>query len=156
MAENLSDLIEYFIKERFSEENYLELRRSEVAEHFNCVPSQINYVLSTRFSREHGYIVETKRGGGGCIRIYRVISNNKHEVSPILSVLQLSEGKLFSMHTARIVLNSLYEQDEISEKDFRMIMTAISDNALRYVDSRTRDIVRTDILRGMLLELERN
>ena len=69
----ISDLIAAFIRESLEEtDGVLELQRSDLAERFNCVPSQINYVMSTRFSPEHGYIVESRRGGGGYIRIRRV------------------------------------------------------------------------------------
>ena len=69
----LSDTIEQFIKTMLVEETQeIELKRNELAEYFNCAPSQINYVLSTRFTPDHGYIIESRRGGGGCIRIFRM------------------------------------------------------------------------------------
>ena len=70
----LSDTIESFIKQMLgaSEENGVELKRNELAEYFGCAPSQINYVLATRFTPDHGYVVESHRGGGGCIRIVHV------------------------------------------------------------------------------------
>ena len=68
----ISDNIENFIRELFGAENSIELRRNELASYFNCVPSQINYVIQTRFTTERGYIVESRRGGGGHIRITRV------------------------------------------------------------------------------------
>ena len=65
----MSDVIEEFIKDLFEEDNnnYIEIQRNELAQHFNCVPSQINYVISTRFKPSQGYYVESKRGGGGNI-----------------------------------------------------------------------------------------
>ena len=69
----ISDLIASFIRDSLDDANgVLELQRNDLAERFHCVPSQINYVMSTRFSPEHGYIVESRRGGGGYIRITRV------------------------------------------------------------------------------------
>ena len=68
----LSDSIEQFIKELMCEEAHIELRRNELAQHFGCAPSQINYVLATRFSVDHGYIIESRRGGGGYVRIVRM------------------------------------------------------------------------------------
>lgn len=60
----MSDMIEEFIKELFNEDDeYIEIQRNDLAEHFNCVPSQINYVISTRFKPSQGYYVESKRGG---------------------------------------------------------------------------------------------
>ena len=71
-----SDLIARFIMEALdNEEGIAELQRSMIANRFGCVPSQINYVISTRFSPEHGYVVESRRGGGGYIRIKRVRSS---------------------------------------------------------------------------------
>ena len=70
----LSDSIEHFIKELMREDAHIELRRNELAQHFGCAPSQINYVLATRFSLDHGYIIESRRGGGGYVRILRMQS----------------------------------------------------------------------------------
>ena len=67
----LSDSIERFIKELMEEDAQIELKRNELAQHFGCAPSQINYVLATRFSVDHGYIIESRRGGGGFVRIVR-------------------------------------------------------------------------------------
>ena len=68
----LSDTIEKFIKDLMEEETHVELRRNELAQHFGCAPSQINYVLATRFSVDHGYVIESRRGGGGFVRIVRM------------------------------------------------------------------------------------
>ena len=69
----LSDAIEQFIKTMLTQEApEVELKRNELAEYFNCAPSQINYVLATRFTPDHGYIIESRRGGGGYIRIFRM------------------------------------------------------------------------------------
>ena len=68
----LSDNIEQFIKELMCEDTRVELKRNELAQHFGCAPSQINYVLATRFSVDHGYIIESRRGGGGYVRIVRM------------------------------------------------------------------------------------
>ena len=68
----VSDLIEEFIKDLFDENEYIEIQRTDLAQQFNCVPSQINYVISTRFKPSQGYYVESKRGGGGCIKIKKV------------------------------------------------------------------------------------
>ena len=69
----ISDTIAEFINELLRDESSTEVQRAELASRFNCVPSQINYVISTRFSPERGYIVESRRGGGGYIRIIRVM-----------------------------------------------------------------------------------
>ena len=73
----ISDLIEDFIKDMLKTENELEIQRNELAEHFNCVPSQINYVISTRFKPSQGYYVESRRGGGGHITIKKIHITSK-------------------------------------------------------------------------------
>ena len=77
----LSDSIEDFIKALMADETpEIELRRNELAEHFQCAPSQINYVLATRFTPDHGYVIESRRGGGGYIRIVRMASSGREEL----------------------------------------------------------------------------
>ena len=71
---SISDIIEEYLKQILGESSQIEIRRSEIANHFDVVPSQINYVIKTRFTIQHGYLVQSKRGGGGYIRIER--SNN--------------------------------------------------------------------------------
>ena len=75
----MSDMIEEFIKELFDDEDYIEIQRNDLAEHFNCVPSQINYVISTRFKPSQGYYVESKRGGGGHISIRKVNTTKRNQ-----------------------------------------------------------------------------
>ena len=76
----ISDTIERFIREMLGEDESIELKRNELANHFNCVPSQINYVISTRFTTERGYSVESRRGGGGYIKITRVGRNSNNAI----------------------------------------------------------------------------
>ena len=85
----LSDSIERFIKELMEEGSQIEVRRNELAQHFGCAPSQINYVLATRFSVDHGYIIESRRGGGGYVRIVRM--------------RERGEGNLCLLYTSRCV-----------------------------------------------------
>ena len=83
----LSDTIEHFIKELMTqEEPEVELRRNELAEYFSCAPSQINYVLATRFTPDNGYIIESRRGGGGYIRIVRIVRSLSVIAVPPISV----------------------------------------------------------------------
>ena len=71
-SRNMTDIIEAYLKEFLKHQEHVEIKRSDIAEHFDCVPSQINYVIKTRFTQEHGYLVESKRGGGGYIRILKI------------------------------------------------------------------------------------
>ncbi len=70
---NISDIIEQYLKQviDLSNNNVIEIKRNEIADRFECVPSQINYVINTRFTLERGFVVESKRGGGGYIRIIK-------------------------------------------------------------------------------------
>src|SRR5699024_8296088 len=91
---NITDIIERYLKEHFKlkGKNVIEIKRNEIAEQFQCVPSQINYVINTRFTEEKGYMIESKRGGGGYIRIIRIKHQDKSEL--IDSVIKLIQPKV--------------------------------------------------------------
>jgi transcriptional regulator of stress and heat shock response len=96
---NISDIIEGYLKEALElhGQGLIEIKRSELAEHFQCVPSQINYVINTRFTAERGYLVESKRGGGGYIRIVRVETHSK---SALFDELQKHLQTMISQNAA--------------------------------------------------------
>ena len=77
---NTSDSIEEYIKTILAQAGMVELKRSELADVFQVVPSQINYVIKTRFTESRGYIVESKRGGGGYIRIGKIEFSDRHQM----------------------------------------------------------------------------
>src|SRR5216110_1707701 len=107
---NISDIIESYLKHvlELSEEDLVEIKRSEVADKFQCVPSQINYVINTRFTIERGYIVESKRGGGGYIRIIKVHSyDHAHLIDQLLSLI---EGRI-PQNNAEDVIYRLVEEE---------------------------------------------
>ena len=107
----ISDVIAGFIQEALDEANgVLELQRSDLAQRFGCVPSQINYVMSTRFSPEHGYIVESRRGGGGYIRITRVRMDRQELLMHIIG----SIGDELDSHSARALLTNLVQADALA------------------------------------------
>ena len=106
----ISDVIAGFIQEALDEANgVLELQRSDLAQRFGCVPSQINYVMSTRFSPEHGYIVESRRGGGGYIRITRVRMDRQELLMHIIG----SIGDELDSHSARALLTNLVQSEAL-------------------------------------------
>ncbi|MCQ2467393.1 MAG: CtsR family transcriptional regulator [Clostridia bacterium] len=148
----LVDVIEMMIKEMLDENNgSATISRSDLAERANCVPSQITYVLSTRFSSGNGYIVESRRGGGGQITISRAnlfVTKNEY----IQFVLDSINGDL-TQQQAKILLESMISRGAITVHDGNIIMTAVSDRALAKVDSDIRSIVRADIFRNALVGL---
>lgn len=144
----ISDMIAAFIRAELEDtDGVLELQRSDLAQRFHCVPSQINYVMSTRFSPEHGYIVESRRGGGGYIRISRV-----HVDRPTLLMHFINSiGSEIEMQSALAIAQNLYETEAISQETARMLQIVLSDAALRSVPRPARDVLRADLMRQILI-----
>ena len=144
----VTDRIEAFINELMrqqdSGEEWLEIGRNELASIFGCVPSQINYVISTRFSPEKGYAVQSKRGGGGCIRIRRVQSGGG--VAEVIDRI----GTAVDEQTARAVVEYLHERGDISKKSGEIILAATCDASIP-VQNPHRNIIRASILKNALL-----
>ena len=141
------DVIAGFINETLREDGTAELQRSELANRFNCVPSQINYVISTRFSPERGYIVESRRGGGGYIRIRRVRMDPKQLVMHTVNAI----GDAVDANTATALLSNLLAGGAVSEQEARLMLAATGGAALRPVEPVQRDTVRAAILKQMLV-----
>ncbi len=145
----LSDMLTEYIMEMLGESGDAEIKRNELANHFGCVPSQINYVLTSRFTPEQGYIVESRRGGGGYIRITRVSTDKSATLMHIVN----SVGNSLDKMTAEVMINNLLSIGAISEDVARLLASALSDRALAPVDIRGRDIVRASIFKNMILTL---
>jgi transcriptional regulator CtsR len=146
----ISDLIAGFIQDALDEANgVLELQRSDLAQRFGCVPSQINYVMSTRFSPEHGYIVESRRGGGGYIRIRRVQMDRQ---TLLMHVINSIGGELDG-RSARAILTNLAQSEAVAPAAAQTALCALSDSALRTVPKDRRDALRADILKQILIHL---
>ncbi|MBE7005393.1 MAG: CtsR family transcriptional regulator [Ruminococcaceae bacterium] len=144
----ISDVIASFIREALEDaDGVVELQRNDLAERFHCVPSQINYVMSTRFSPEHGYIVESRRGGGGYIRITRVQVDRP---TLLMSVINSIGGDIDARSASAIVRN-LSDAGALSEESAGLILTALSDAALRSVAPMQRGAVRADLMRQLLI-----
>lgn len=148
---NLSDLIEEYILNLMEEEsqNYIRLKRADIASHFNCVPSQINYVISTRFIPKYGFYVESKRGGGGCIKINRVCLDKQEYIS---NILENMESKM-SQKVVNIYLQNLLSYNIIDQKTAKVISAATSDNSLQNVDILSKDRVRADIFKNLVINI---
>lgn len=149
---NISDIIENYLKEvlEMSEKSLVEIKRSEVADKFECVPSQINYVINTRFTIEKGYVVESKRGGGGFIRIMKVQSHDyAHLIDQLLSLIQTR----IPQSSAEDVIYRLVEEKVINGREAK-IMLSVIDRSVLYLDLPYRDELRARILKAMLTTLK--
>lgn len=145
----MSDIIEEFIKNLLNEtDGFIEIRRNELADYFNCVPSQINYVISTRFGPAQGYYVESKRGGGGCIKIKKINITKSNYLMHIITNI----GDKISSNEVDIFVNNFLNYKIISEKDARLLKAATSDNVLS-IPLDLKDKIRANIFKNMLLNL---
>lgn len=138
----LSDVIEEFIKSMIegTEMGSVEIQRNELAGQFNCVPSQINYVISTRFSPDKGYFVESRRGGGGCIKICRIHFDNQSD-KYLMHVLA-EMGESISQRNAEIFVNNFCQQGVLTDREGKIMMAALSDTGLKEVPAELRDRAR--------------
>lgn len=146
----MSDIIEEFIKDLFDDENEaIEIQRNELAEHFNCVPSQINYVISTRFKPSQGYYVESRRGGGGHITIKKVNNTKDDYIMHIINNI----GQNLSSNEVDILISDFLSYNIIDKKEARLLKVATSDNVLG-LPKNIKDEVRARIFKNMLLNIE--
>ncbi|WP_164218683.1 CtsR family transcriptional regulator [Virgibacillus sp. YIM 98842] len=149
---NISDVIERYLKQilKAQGKNVIEIKRSEIADQFQCVPSQINYVINTRFTVEKGYIVESKRGGGGYIRIIKVVHQDKSElIDEIIAMIQPT----VTQQVALDVLNRLVEEELITEREMKIMASVMDRNVLAF-QLPLRDEIRTRLLTTMLSTLK--
>lgn len=146
---NLSNVIAEMIMQMLDEEGYTEIQRNELAETLGCVPSQINYVISSRFTPEHGYIVESRRGGGGYIRITRA----KYDKGTALMHVVNGIGQRLDDRTCRAHIYNLNYQDLLSEPVAKLILSATSESSLRAAPQSVKDEIRASIFKQMLLSL---
>ncbi|GGL63363.1 CtsR family transcriptional regulator [Sporolactobacillus putidus] len=146
---NISDIIEKYIKEILDSSDIIKLRRSELAEKFQCVPSQINYVLKTRFSIERGYVVESKRGGGGYIQVIKVRPVTDAElIDEMIGLI----GYRLAENMGESIIIHLLEEQVISEREARLMISAV-DQTIPDLGVPLRDEMRANILKAMLQSL---
>lgn len=146
----LTNRIERFLLGLMEErtDGILEIGRNDLAEQFECAPSQINYVLTTRFTPYKGYYIESRRGGSGYIRIIRL--NRSQDATLEELIADIVEGEI-TCDKARHILNALEEREMITHRESAIMRHAVDDNALRMVESRFRNTLRGQILKNMLL-----
>ncbi|MDX5474845.1 MAG: CtsR family transcriptional regulator [Bacillaceae bacterium] len=149
---NISDIIEQYLKQivERNEENFAEIKRSEIADKFECVPSQINYVINTRFTLERGYVVESKRGGGGYIRIIKIKPHDSlHLIDQVLKIVH----NRISQSSAEDVIYRLVEEGVISSREAK-IMISVMDRSVLYLELPERDELRARMLHAMITTLK--
>ena len=144
----ISDVIEEFIKDMFESGDSIDIQRNELAEHFNCVPSQINYVISTRFKPNQGYYVESQRGGGGHITIKKVAITKSNYLMHIITNM----GDKITAQEVSIYISNFLSYNIINETVAKLLKVATSDNVLN-IDAKKRDELRANIFKNMLINL---
>lgn len=146
----MSDLVAQYILEMLDAQNgSAEIQRNELAGNLGCVPSQINYVITSRFTPEQGYIVESRRGGGGYIRISRVKMDNGTALMHIIN----SIGDSLDKSTAEAMFTNMLQRQMFSMQTAKVMSTVMSDRTLRNVEQEKRDTVRADLFKNMLLTI---
>ena len=150
----LSDSIESFIKTLLSQdETEVELKRNELAEYFGCAPSQINYVLATRFTLDDGYIIESRRGGGGYIRIVRVVESGPQRLSYLINE---RIGSAITEEEAGRLIGQLAEQQVITAQEADIMRAAVSGQTMAIpVPDQMKDALRARCLKNMLTAVAR-
>ena len=147
----ISDVIAAYIQERLNEMGgTAELQRNLLAEELGCVPSQINYVLTARFTPEQGYIVESRRGGGGYIRVSRVRYGPAS--SPLIHLVEALDDTLEEGAAQRLISN-LAARDVISAHDAKLLLAATSNRTYRDVEPEQRDKLRAAMMKQLLTVL---
>ena len=149
-SQNISDIIEKYLKSILADSEHVEIRRSEIADLFNVVHSQINYVIKTRFTIQNGYLVESKRGGGGYIRIEKV---NLVDDADVLDALIQVIGDSITQRDAYAVVQSLYEDDVLNRREAQLILVAIDHETLGLTDRDLENSLRARIIIGILNHL---
>lgn len=149
-GQNISDIIEQYLKSILADSEHAEIRRSEIADLFDVVPSQINYVIKTRFTIQNGYLVESKRGGGGYIRIERV---NLLDDIDVLNTLISVIGDDINERDAVSIIQTLYDEDVISRREADLMAVMVSKQTLALTDRQVADVLRAHVLISLLNRL---
>ena len=148
----LSDSIESFIKTLLNEESAeVELKRNELAEYFGCAPSQINYVLATRFSPDHGYVTESRRGGGGYIRIVRVVESGSQR---LMYLINERIGDALSEDECLRLISQLKEQEIVTVDEAALMASSVSTRAMAVpITEAMKSAMRARMMKSMLMTI---
>ena len=145
MNNNMTDILEQYIMNLFNEatEDHIIIKRSNVAQKFDCVPSQLNYVIKTRFTPEHGFIIESKRGGGGFIRITKItLHKNKDYIDYLIETI---DNEILEVDEAMRIAKILLEKEYIDKFDYNHftdsveIITEVHNQFLEYIDKNSAE-----------------
>ncbi|MGX7106111.1 CtsR family transcriptional regulator [Globicatella sanguinis] len=146
---NMTDIIEAYLKAYLENQEHLEIKRSDIADQFDCVPSQINYVINTRFTQEHGYLVESKRGGGGYIRILKVhLVDEVDEIDQMIDLI----GNQISQRNGINIIETLTERKIITQREAALILSVIEKAVLQTI-TEEEQIARAQLLKTFLYQL---
>lgn len=144
----LSELVALRILEMLDEAGgEAEIQRNELASSIGCVPSQINYVITSRFTPEQGYTVESRRGGGGYIRISRINLSGGPAIMHIINCI----GQTLDYATARALINDLLARQLVSDTVAKIMLSALSESTLRECPAQSRDRLRAQLFKQMLM-----
>ncbi len=148
---NLADDIEEFLKQMLRDSGVVEIQRATLASQFGCAPSQINYVLATRFSLERGYLVESRRGGGGFLRIIRL---NLETGDSLHALVHQQIGSHLSQDEALGYIGRLLEQNIIDDREAALMQAAVHRDSIG-LELPMRDVVRASLLKAMIIAILR-
>ncbi|MBR2967384.1 MAG: CtsR family transcriptional regulator [Clostridia bacterium] len=147
---NISDVIEKFLLSSLGQSDKINISRNELADYFDCAPSQINYVLTTRFTLDRGYIIESRRGGGGYVTLLRI--TDKSELLDDLQKINISEG--VSMNRAVQIMERLISEGYLSNKEGGLMVAMLSDKAL-VAPGINKDALRASLIKSLAKELSK-
>lgn len=148
----MSDMIEEYLKKAINEDGKIEIQRNEIAALFDCVPSQINYVINTRFTIQHGYAVESKRGGGGYIRIVEMQLNDDIE---LLEKMYEVIGNNVSEKEAQIIIQTLFDSDLMTKREAQIMLAAIEQvnfSGKQIIDKQLRANILLSMIKLLILK----
>lgn len=146
----MSETVAQYILEMLNRQGgNAEIQRNELAGILGCVPSQINYVITSRFTPEQGYIVESRRGGGGYIRISRVRMDKQSAIMHIINAI----GKNLDKVTGEIMIKNMEDQSIINRQTAQMLAAAMAERSYVDIPQEHRDVLRASIFKNMLLTL---
>ena len=148
VSRTISDVIEEFIISSLDDDDFIELSRNDLAKFFACVPSQINYVLNTRFTVNRGFVVESQRGGGGYIKVVRMQDNNDNFLKNVLEICR----QPMNIHESTQIINHLVDRRLMTDREANIVKSMVSNKALNN-PINIDDVLRANIIRQLIIEL---